>query len=99
MRCGRAGYCREISASVRAADTTPLIMDGNSADRSIPREGTCADFVLFDPASVQDNGTFTDPHQYPSGIEYVLVNGEVAVDEGHYSGALPGNVLRHNTVM
>jgi len=56
--------------------------------------GAFADLVVFDPATVADRATFTDPHQYPVGIEVVLVNGEVVIREGEHSGALPGRALR-----
>ncbi|MCZ6754376.1 MAG: D-aminoacylase [Gemmatimonadetes bacterium] len=56
--------------------------------------GAFADLVVFDPATVADRATFTDPHQYPVGIEVVLVNGEVVIREGEHSGALPGRTLR-----
>ncbi|HHY45113.1 MAG TPA: D-aminoacylase [Firmicutes bacterium] len=64
-------------------------------DRGIVREGMRADLVLFDADKVIDNATFTAPHQYPSGIECVLVNGVVVVKEGVHTGARPGVVLRH----
>ncbi len=56
-------------------------------------EGELADLVLFDALTVADRATFTDPHQYPVGIPYVLVNGVVAIDQGQHTGALPGQVL------
>ena len=56
--------------------------------------GAFADLVVFDPATVADRATFTDPHQYPVGIEVVLVNGEVVIREGEHTGALPGRTLR-----
>jgi len=56
--------------------------------------GAFADLVVFDPATVADRATFTDPHQYPVGIDVVLVNGEVVIREGEHTGALPGRTLR-----
>jgi N-acyl-D-amino-acid deacylase len=41
-----------------------------------------------------DKATYEDPHRYSEGIEYVLVNGEVVIDEREHTGALPGRVLR-----
>jgi N-acyl-D-amino-acid deacylase len=46
------------------------------------RKGMWADIVIFDPQTVEDKATFTDPRQYPAGIPYVLVNGQVAGREG-----------------
>jgi N-acyl-D-aspartate/D-glutamate deacylase len=53
-----------------------------------------ADLVVFDPATVRANATYEEPRQFPDGIEYVLVNGTVVVDQGQHTGALPGRVLR-----
>ena len=63
-------------------------------DRGLLRPGMWADVVVFDPDTVIDRATYQDPHQYPEGIEYVLVNGAVTVDEGEYTGALAGRTLR-----
>jgi dihydroorotase/N-acyl-D-amino-acid deacylase len=63
-------------------------------DRGVLRVGAVADVVVFDPATVKDQATFTEPHQYPVGIETVLVNGVVAVDGGRATGARAGRVLR-----
>ena len=65
------------------------------ADRGQIREGWWADVVVFDPATVIDTATFAQPHQFPAGIEHVLVNGVVVVDRGRHTGRLPGTVLRH----
>jgi len=63
-------------------------------DRGRVAEGTWADLVVFDPATVADKATFQNPHQYPEGIPYVIVNGVPVVDSGKWSGAGPGQVLR-----
>ncbi|MFH2112210.1 MAG: D-aminoacylase [Candidatus Bathyarchaeota archaeon] len=63
-------------------------------DRGLIRVGFKADLVVFDPATVKDEATFEDPHRYPSGIPYVIVNGVPVVDNGEHTGALPGRVLR-----
>ncbi len=68
-------------------------------DRGLLREDHKADIVLFDPQSVQDQATFTDPYQYPTGVEWVLVNGEVVIEEGEHTGARPGIVLRRRTLV
>jgi len=62
-------------------------------DRGVIREGAWADIVLFDALVVSDKATFTDPHQYPEGIEYVIVNGEIVIHQGEHTGALPGQIL------
>jgi N-acyl-D-amino-acid deacylase len=56
--------------------------------------GFFADVVVFDPATIQDHATFAEPHQYATGVEYVLVNGVVVVRNGEHTGAKPGQVVR-----
>ena len=63
-------------------------------DRGLVKEGLTADLVVFDPSTVIDNSTWENPHQYPDGIPYVLVEGVPVVDEGKHTGARPGKVLR-----
>jgi N-acyl-D-amino-acid deacylase len=62
--------------------------------RGTLKSGYFADIVIFDPHKVIDKATWTDPHQYPEGIEYVLVNGKVVIKEGEHTGDLPGKILR-----
>jgi dihydroorotase/N-acyl-D-amino-acid deacylase len=63
-------------------------------DRGFLRVGMFADVTVFDPKTVIDRATFESPNQYPVGIEYVLVNGQVSVDKGERTSALAGQVLR-----
>ena len=56
-----------------------------------------ADLVLFNPETVIDNASFVDPHQFPSGIDYVIVNGEITIKNGKHTGAQAGTVLRHRS--
>ena len=62
-------------------------------DRGLLAEGAWADIVVFDPAAIRDRATFDKPHQYPDGIAWVLVNGQVAVDHGQPSGLMPGTFV------
>jgi N-acyl-D-amino-acid deacylase len=55
-----------------------------------------ADLVVFNPETVIDKATFTDPHQTPVGIEHVIVNGTLTVSGGKLTGNLGGRVLRFN---
>jgi N-acyl-D-amino-acid deacylase len=66
----------------------------NLWDRGLLRPGMAADLVLFDEKTVIDRATFQDPKQYPSGIDYVIVNGQVVIEHGAHSGAKPGKILR-----
>jgi N-acyl-D-amino-acid deacylase len=65
-------------------------------DRGLLREGFWADIVIFDPEKIIDKATYVDPHQYPEGINYVIVNGQTVVDNGSLTGTRPGEVLRKN---
>lgn len=62
-------------------------------DRGLIRPGMAGDLTIFDPETVQDMATFTEPHRYPRGIEYVVVNGQVVIDQGEHTGARAGRVL------
>jgi N-acyl-D-amino-acid deacylase len=63
-------------------------------DRGVIREGAYADIVLLNWDGLKVNATEVEPRRYPSGIEYVLVNGETVVEKGKHTGAKPGRVLR-----
>jgi N-acyl-D-amino-acid deacylase len=64
-------------------------------DRGLLRDGFAADLVVFDPLRVRSNATYEDPRQFPDGIAYVAVNGELVVDGAAHTGAIPGRALRH----
>jgi len=57
-------------------------------------EGYFADLTIFDPKTVMDRATFEIPNQYPDGIRYVIINGQISVDEGKRTPTLSGRVLR-----
>jgi N-acyl-D-amino-acid deacylase len=62
--------------------------------RGLIREGYFADITIFDPKTVIDRATFEEPNQYPVGINFVIVNGQIEVDKGQRTPALAGRVLR-----
>jgi N-acyl-D-amino-acid deacylase len=66
----------------------------NLRSRGLVRQGYFADLALFDPEIVCDNATFEDPHRYPDGIPYVVVNGNVVVDAGKFNSCSAGRILR-----
>ncbi len=70
----------------------------NLPDRGSIAPGKWADLVIFDPATVADRATFEQPFQYPVGIDTVIVNGQVVLDEGTHTNARPGKVLRRQPV-
>jgi dihydroorotase/N-acyl-D-amino-acid deacylase len=59
-------------------------------DRGLLREGMQADVVIFDPETIIDRATYTEPHQLSTGIEHVWVNGEAVLRDGGHTGAMPG---------
>jgi N-acyl-D-amino-acid deacylase len=64
------------------------------SDRGLLRDGYVADVVVFDPERVRSNATYDQPRQFPDGIEWVLVGGEVVVEQGRHTGSRSGRVLR-----
>jgi N-acyl-D-amino-acid deacylase len=63
-------------------------------DRGLLKEGMAADIVIFDAATVKDNSTFELPHQYSTGFSFVLVNGQVVVEDGKHNGTRSGRPLK-----
>jgi len=91
-------YVRELHA-ITLEDAVRKMTSANAekinlTERGRIQVGWAADITVFDPATVADRATFTNPHQYPVGIPYVIVNGQVVLDGGVHTGALPGRVLR-----
>ncbi len=91
-------YVRErgvltLEEAVRKMTSLPADRMGLT-DRGRIAEGASADLVVFDPATVVDRATFTDPHQYPDGIPWVVVNGVVTVEDGVFVDVRAGRVLR-----
>ncbi len=91
-------YCRErklfdLPTAVRKITSTPAEQIGLK-DRGRLARGMAADLVLFDAATVVDTATFDDPQRYAKGVEYVLVNGRLAVERGQSTPARAGRVLR-----
>jgi dihydroorotase/N-acyl-D-amino-acid deacylase len=63
-------------------------------DRGTLKVGNYADITMFNPQTIKDQSTFENPHQYPVGIPYVLINGKVVVDHGVYKDLRAGKILR-----
>ncbi len=82
-----------LAEGVRKMTSAPCLRLG-IADRGRLAVGMKADLVLFDPARIRDECTYERPVAYPSGVEMVVVNGEVVVEGGEHTGARPGRALR-----
>jgi N-acyl-D-aspartate/D-glutamate deacylase len=82
-----------LEEAVRKATSFPAQRLGLEG-RGLLRKGMHADITIFDPRTVAEKGTRENPSQYPVGIQFVLVNGEIVVDEGAQTKARPGRVLR-----
>ena len=94
-----AEYVREenqisLPAAIRKMTSFPAQRLG-IPDRGILRDGMKADITVFHPRNVKTAATRTNPKQFPIGIEYVIVNGTLVVDQSEHTGALPGRALRH----
>src|SRR5690349_7718353 len=63
-------------------------------DRGLIKVGYFADLAIFDPAAIQDHATFEQPHQYATGMNHVIVNGTLVLENGEHTGAMPGRVVR-----
>jgi N-acyl-D-amino-acid deacylase len=64
-------------------------------DRGLLRKGYKGDIVIFDHNKIEDLSSFEKPATYPKGINYVIVNGSVVIEDGNHTGNLAGDVLFH----
>ena len=83
----------ELPQAIRKMTSFPAQRLG-LPDRGLLRDGFKADIVVFDPKTVSAPATRPEPKQFPIGIDYVIVNGKVVVDQGQHSGTLAGRALR-----
>ena len=81
-----------LEAAVRSQSSLPALIMG-LADRGTIRNGAWADIVVFDLETIADRATVFEPHQHAAGIDHVLVNGELVVENGYILHALPGTVI------
>jgi N-acyl-D-amino-acid deacylase len=63
-------------------------------DRGMLKSGYFADIVIFDPKSIQDHATYAQPHQLATGVNYVLINGQLALRDGIATGVASGRFVR-----
>lgn len=91
-------YVREMKVislqeAVRKMTSLPAAQFG-FAQRGAIKVGYAADVVVFSREKVADRATYAAPHQFPSGIPVVIVNGVVVVRDGQHTGSRPGQVLK-----
>ncbi|GAN33644.1 MAG: D-aminoacylase [Candidatus Brocadia sp. AMX2] len=91
-------FCREekvlsVEKAIQKMTGLPAQKVG-LARRGLIREGYFADITIFHPEKITDKSTFTEPHQYSEGIEYVIVNGKITVSNGRHNGTTNGRILR-----
>lgn len=82
-----------LEQAVRGASGLPADILGLK-DRGYVRAGQWADVVVFDPKKFRDRATYEKPHQFSEGVRWLFVNGVLVVEEGKYTGKLPGKVVR-----
>ncbi|MEE8195282.1 MAG: amidohydrolase family protein [Candidatus Bipolaricaulota bacterium] len=83
----------DLNEAIRKMTSLPASRLGLK-DRGIIAEVQAADIVVFNPQTVIDHATFQQPCRFPQGIEYVLVNGDVVIEEGEHTGRYPGRLLK-----
>lgn len=93
-----AHYTRDLGLlsweeAVRHITSAPARRIG-ALDRGLVRPGFAADLVLFDPDILQDTATYENPRSHPLGVDYVINNGTIVVDDGQVTGQTPGMTLR-----
>jgi len=81
-----------LAHAVRAGTSLPASILGWE-DRGVIREGAVADIAVFDPKSIRPRSNLSDPHQYSEGVNFVVVNGKLALDNGQPTGVLAGSVV------
>ena len=81
-----------VEGAIRSQTSLPARIMG-LRDRGEIRPGNWADLVIFDMEAITDRATFFEPHQHAAGIDHVLVNGELVVEDGEILYRLPGKVI------
>jgi N-acyl-D-aspartate/D-glutamate deacylase len=82
-----------LPAAIRASSSIAA-RQFRLAERGELREGWFADVIVIDPATIRDVSTYEEPRLLATGVKHVLVNGTLAVEDGEYTGARAGKVLR-----
>ena len=91
----RENKALDLPEAVRKMTSLPASKLG-LRDRGVLEPGNAADIVIFNRERISDKTTFDNPHQFACGIEYVIVNGKVVIEEGKHTGTYPGRLLTHD---
>jgi len=89
----RVDHALSTADAVRKMTTLPA-NNLSLKDRGRLQSGAFADIVVFDPDSVQDHATYQDSHRLSTGVSFVIINGKLALDDGHVTGAATGRVVK-----
>jgi len=81
-----------VSEAVRRLSSLPATNLGLD-HRGFLKRGMFADVVVFDPETIGDRATFTQPHQFSIGVKHVFVNGAQVLKDGEHTGSKPGKAL------
>lgn len=83
-----------LEDAIHRLTVLPARILGIDTNRGHLAEGYPADIVVFNPDEIEDHATYDNPHQYATGVHYVLVNGVTVLRDGEHTGAMPGRVVR-----
>jgi N-acyl-D-aspartate/D-glutamate deacylase len=89
---GDSGMLKPEEAIVKITGGPATVL--GISKRGVLVAGNYADIAVFDPRLIRDRATYQNPYRYPAGIEWVMINGQMAVEEGRYTGARAGAVIR-----
>ena len=82
-----------LEMAVRKITSLPAQRE-HLANRGLLKPGYFADITIFDPVTILDHATYTEPTQLSTGVDFTIVNGQIAYDHGRLTGATPGQILR-----
>ena len=89
----RDEHLLSLEEAIRKMTSRPASRVGLT-DRGLLRPGLVADITVFNPATIHDEATFESPNHYATGVQWVLVNGRIVVQNGHMTSERPGKALR-----
>ncbi len=87
--------CITMQHAIRAASSLPAEVLG-LANRGRLKKGFVADILVFDPDKISDKATYDAPHQYSEGVQFLLIDGKLVIEDGAYNGQLAGKPIRMN---